>query len=475
MRRLALAVVATSLLLAAVPFGSPSAGAQAVTNPDLVATCGVNITLIIDRSNSISTTEANDIRDASRALIRGLVGTGSKVQVIVFATRAVSMVRSTAGVYSTGDLAELKYYDASELADLPAFYAPGGSEGGTNWDDALEFARRAASISPLTVFLSDGDPTYRLSTTPDGHGSAIAGTGSSTSAADLSQAVQEAGYLRSGTHPSGARPATHLFGVGVGLTDPTSESRMAAVTGSDELTLTAGGNVLVNGVPGEFAKADYTIVPNFDDLEFAFVRFVWALCSQSFTMTTQLQRSDGTTVAASTLAPLTVDLVVGPAAPQAWDLPPLPAAATARLSTGADGRAQFRWRPTPPSSVSNVSVTLSNLPAGYTFNGVRCTTDNPSDAADIPLVVLDTVGPNQGGSTQGAASWVFPGGINIHLDGSCQLFLRELRGATPTTEQLVITATARSPQGGRPVQAVAVIELDDPASTDARITSWRTG
>ena len=473
MRKIGVAIVAL-LALAMVPLVAPSAEAQAVTNPDLVATCGVNITLIIDRSNSISTSEANDIRDASRALIRGLVGTGSKVQVIVFATRAVSMVRSTAGVYSTGDLAELKYYDAADLVDLPAFYAAGGSEGGTNWDDALEFARRAAGISPLTVFLTDGDPTYRLTTTPDGHGSAIAGTGNSTSAADLSQAVQEAGYLRSGTHPSGARPATHLFGVGVGLTDPTSESRMAAVTGADELTLTAGGTVLVNGAPGEFAKADYTIVPNFDDLEFAFVRFVWALCSQAFTLTTQLQLADGTTVPAASLGPLTVDLVVGPAAPQAWDLPPLGAIATARLSAGGGGQALFRWRPTPPSSVSTVTVTITNLPAGYIFNGVKCTTADPASAT-APTVVLDTVGPNQGGATQGEATWTFPGGINIHLDGACQLFLRQLRAAAPTTEQIIITATATSPAGGGAVQAVAVIELDDPASTDARIISWRTG
>ena len=473
MRHLAIAVAVTSLLFSVVPFGAPSAGAQAVTNPDLVAACGVNITLIIDRSNSISTTEANDIRDAARALIRGLVGTGSQVQVITFATRAASVVQSATGVYSAGDLADLRYYDAAELVDLPAFYAPGNSEGGTNWDDALEFARRAPNISPLTVFLTDGNPTYRLSTTPDGHGGTIAGTGSTTSATDLSQAVEEAGYLRSGTHPSGPRPATHLFGVGVGLTDPTSESRLAAVTGVDELTLSPGGTVLVNGAPGEFATADYTIVPNFADLEFAFVRFVWALCSQSFAMVTQLQLANGTTVPASTLGPLTVDLVIGPAAPETWYLPPLGATATAQLSTGPDGRASFRWRPTPPSSVSDLTVTLSNLPAGFTYNGVRCTTDDPA-TVDPPVVVFDTVGPNQGGSTQGAATWAFPGGVNIHLDSSCELFLRELRSAAPTTEQIVITATALSPVGGRPVEATAVIELDDPASSDARITSWRT-
>lgn len=474
MRRIAIALTVLTILAGLTPIGAPSAGAQTVANPDLVPSCGVSITLVIDRSNSIDTTEANDIRDASRALIRGLVGTGAKVQVIAFGTRAVSVVRSATGIYSYGDLADLRYYDASELVDLPAFYAPGDAEGGTNWDDALELTRQASGISALTVFLTDGNPTYRLSSTPDGHGGAISGTGSSTSSADLSQAVQEADFLKSGAHPAGARPASHLFGIGVGLTDATSESRLASVTGPDELTL-SDGEVLVNGAPGEFATADYTIVPNFADLEFAFIRFVWALCSQDFTMTTQLQRTDGTTLPATGLAPLTVNLVAGPPTPQAWELPPLGATSTAQLTTGADGQAQFRWRPTSPSPVTNLAITVSGLPSGFTFNGVRCTTDDPASTTDPPVVILDTVGPNQGGSTQGAAAWSIPGGINIHLDGTCQIFFRELRAAAPTTEQIVITATALAPDGTSSVRAVAVIELDDPAATDARIMSWRTG
>ena len=460
------------LLLAALfPLTGGPAAAQAAGNPDLQAACGVNITLIIDRSNSIDGTEATQIRDAARALIRGLVGTGSRVQVITFGTRSQAVVRSATGVYTTSaNIADLRYYDASELQDLPAFNAPGDGEGGTNWDDALEMARRAGSISPLTVFLTDGDPTYHLSTAPDGHGGTIGGTGSSTGTNDLTRAQQEAGYLRSGAHPSGAKAATHLFGVGVGLANnSTSEDRIESVTGPDELSLGAGGQVLVNGVPGEFAKADYTIVPDFEDLEFAFIRFVWSLCAQTLTLDARLQNANGT----ETAHPITFTVTAGPA-PRVWNTPPTATGATASVTAGADGRAAFAWSPTPTATgATELTITAAGLPQGYTFNGVRCTGDNPNDATPA-VTLLDTVGPNQAGANRGEPTWSIPGGLNIHLAGTCQVYFRQLRGDLISTQRVVITATAPSARGGRDVIATAVVELDDDDARSFRVIAWRT-
>jgi hypothetical protein len=472
-RRLRLAGLAVAILAVVVPAFAPArAGAQTVVNQDLAASCGVDVTLIIDRSNSISTLEADDIRNAARALIRGLAGTGARVQVITFATRASAVVRSGPGAYvEDPDLVDLRYYDASELTDLPAFYAAGGDAGGTNWDDALEFARRASNVSPLTVFLTDGDPTYYLQPAPDGHGGSIGGSGSSTGTTEMARATQEADYLRTGVRPSGpAQPPTHLFGVGVGLTTGTSEGRVAAVTGPDELTLGAGGQVLVNGAPGEFAGADYTIVPNFDDLEFAFVRFVWALCSQELTVRGTLQGTDGS---ALPTGPLTVGLVLGPNAPNAWTTPASATGTSASLTT-TEGSATFDWSPAPPAPATNITVTLSGLPEGYTFNGVRCTTDDQRDTAP-PAAVLDTVGPNQAGSTRGAPTWSIPGGVGIRFDASCEVFLRQLRGPSVTSQRMVVTAAAPSPRGGQPLEATAVVDVDDDDARTVRIVSWRTG
>jgi hypothetical protein len=114
------------------------------------------------------------------------------------------------------------------------------------------------------------------------------------------------------------------------------------------------------------------------------------------------------------------------------------------------------------------------MPAGYTFNGVRCTTDDDPADAIAPIVVLDTVGPNQAGSTRGSPTWSIPGGINIQLDGTCELYLRQHRGETPATQRVVLVATAPSSRGGRPITATAVIELDDDVARTARIVSWRT-
>lgn len=469
-RRLALAAGLAGLLLATLlPLSGATAGAQDTGNPDLTASCGVDLTLIIDRSNSISATEANDIRDAARALIRGLAGTGSRVQVIVFGTRSQAVVRNpTTGAYTTSDdIADLQYSSADQLQDLPAFPAPGDGEGGTNWDDALEMARRATSIAPLTVFLTDGDPTYHLTTAPDGHGGAIGGSGSSTGSTDLARAQQEAGYLRSGAHPAGTRARTHLFGVGVGLTTATSEDRMESVTGPDELTLGAGGQVLVNGVPGEFATADYVIVPNFADLEFAFIRFVWALCAQGFSLEATLQQSDGTEVA----YPITFSVTLAPA-PRTWNEPLSATGATAAVTAGADGRAAFDWSPAPtPTGATEMTITATGLPQGYTFNGVVCTATNPT-TSDPPITLVDTKGPNQAGATRGEPTW--PLSLNVHLDGTCKVFFRQLRGDLILTQRVVITASAPSPRGGRPVTATAVVELDDDDARTFRVLSWRT-
>ena len=86
----------------------------------------------------------------------------------------------------------------------------------------------------LVVLLTDGDPTYRNNTTPDGHANdgshAIAGDGSTIGvAANLNQAITEADTLKAS--------GTHMFGLGVGLSAATSEQRLNDVTGDEEMTL----------------------------------------------------------------------------------------------------------------------------------------------------------------------------------------------------------------------------------------------
>jgi Mg-chelatase subunit ChlD len=130
----------------------PMAAAQATTsptpaaNPDLTASCGTDVTLILDRSGSIGSNNTK-VQGAAQTFVSALVGTGSKVQVISFSDRA------TAEPGSSANLANLAFVDPAGLT-VPTF----PSSGRTNWDDALEMARRSpAGHAPLVVMITDGD------------------------------------------------------------------------------------------------------------------------------------------------------------------------------------------------------------------------------------------------------------------------------------------------------------------------------
>ena len=87
--------------------------------------------------------------------VSGLAGTGSKVQVISFSDTATALEDRT-GDGDNSDLDDLAFVPAEDVV-VPQFRTCGGY---TNWDDALEMARRSpAGIAPLTVVLTDGNPT----------------------------------------------------------------------------------------------------------------------------------------------------------------------------------------------------------------------------------------------------------------------------------------------------------------------------
>ena len=59
-------------------------------NPDLPQRCGVDMTVIVDRSGSIGS-QNDEVADAANALVSGLAGTGSSVQVISFSREATAL------------------------------------------------------------------------------------------------------------------------------------------------------------------------------------------------------------------------------------------------------------------------------------------------------------------------------------------------------------------------------------------------
>src|SRR5262249_26335788 len=128
----------------------------------------------------------------------------------------------------------------------------------TNWSDAFT---RVGELSPqpqLVVFLTDGDPTART----------VSGT-NQTGYPDgsyiwLNPAFDQANALKAPPN------RTHIFvvGVGEGLTSPSSQIRLRAISGP-------------NRYPGQhpFEDSDYMLLTDFEDLEKALSQVGNAVCS----------------------------------------------------------------------------------------------------------------------------------------------------------------------------------------------------
>lgn len=377
-------------------------------NPDLPPGCGIDATLVLDHSGSISSSEATLVRNAAALFANALVGTPSQLKVVTFSTRAQGI---SSGGTSTSNLGNVVFRD-------PASYAAptsGGGSGGTNWDDGLEVVRRSSGgPGDLVVFITDGDPTYRNTTQPDGHlndGShAISGDGSTVSAANVTAAETEADLIKA----AGA----HMFGIGVGLTGASSEDRLSQVTGDEELTLDGSGNPNM-----AFGDADYTITSDFTKLQAVVAAFVRDLCAPSLNVTKYLQKADGTTSVAGASNPWTFTAAVSPT-PSDWRSPDAATGASATLTTGASGGVSFNWATDANTSTVNLS---EQAQPGWVYNGAKCTR-NLLDGS-TPQVIFDSVGQNAAGAQKSPTEL---DGIQVGLQQAvnCAVYNRQVRTST---------------------------------------------
>ncbi|MCB0957918.1 MAG: DUF11 domain-containing protein [Acidimicrobiales bacterium] len=377
-------------------------------NPDLASSCGLDVTLVLDDSASISSSEADQVRSAAQLFADALVGTPSTLKVATFASRAQGVASNGS---LTSNLSSIVFRDPGDYSAPTS----GGGSGGTNWDDGLEVVRRSTGgPGDLVVFITDGDPTYRNQDEPDGHANdgshSLDGNGSSVSTANLDAAVYEASAIKT----AGA----HMFGIGIGLTDSSSEQRLNDVTGDEELTLDS------SGVPNRpFGEADYTIAPNFSQLESIVAAFVRDLCAPSLNVTKFLQKADGTTVPAGAGDPWTFTADVSPA-PSAWTSPAGATGASASATTDSSGGVSFKWE----GSGGNATVDLSEqAKAGWVYNGARCEV-NALDGSD-PTVVFDSRGQNQPGASKDASE-LADLAVGPDVAVNCDVYNRQIRAAT---------------------------------------------
>jgi uncharacterized repeat protein (TIGR01451 family) len=324
-------------------------------NKDLPPRCGIDVMLVLDESGSIEDADATDaVRNATRAFLDALSGTGASVSIIDFSTTAKQQVDYTTVTSESITNTFNPYIDN----EIPGGYNPSGW---TNWEDAFDKVHQAnatgGTLADLVVFITDGDPTAR--NTDNGPKTGI--TAGAVEA--LQPAWEEANRVK--------LQGSHVFALGVGsaVTKPTSARRLTAVSGFDQFPQKA------------FEVADYTLVEDFDDLAAALRQIAIALCRASVTITKLVDEDpvegaghDEYVEAAGWKFTATVSTSEGGFD---WVQPPPATPDDPRSqTTDDDGVATFQWKPGNAQATSTVTISEEVKP-GYQFVDYTCEVNAP--------------------------------------------------------------------------------------------------
>ncbi len=253
--------------------------ADYVANPDLDASCGIDVEIILDESGSIDSEGAiPEVEGAVRAFAQGLAGTTSSLRFMEFST--------TGRDATIGGSNALQEVDAALLGDIDAYlngtgptgdvttYSPGDNTSDnlnfTNWEAGLD--RAQPNNADLVVFITDGVPNTVGTVSPSNNN----GGGSDASAA---AAFEEAAAVRAA--------GTKLLGVGVGQVTNTGNLERL-----EELVEPNGAQTWEGTGTLDISTVDVIAVENFEDLDDALRQVVFALCSPSVSITKVDQNGD---------------------------------------------------------------------------------------------------------------------------------------------------------------------------------------
>ncbi|MDX2379693.1 MAG: hypothetical protein QNM02_08035, partial [Acidimicrobiia bacterium] len=352
-RTMALAAALAGLVAAAVVTTTavaarPDPGFQ--VNPDLQASCGTDVIVILDESGSIDSSNAQgNVASALNAFVTGLQGTNSRMRIVEFSTNARDA--------QIGGSTAFRDVDASFTADVTTYLTPnlGVPPAGdntqdptsyrpwsttfynnqifTNWEAALFEAAAPGSDAtggvgaPLVVFLTDGNPN----TVGTAGNSAAGGTNADT-ASDAS--IEEMAALQTA--------GSHVVSMAVGeaVTLPQPFGRLLNLTEPHvPAQVTWNGTGVLN-----LRTTDGIQVADFSAIDDALRSVVFALCAPSLTLHKSDQ--DGGDVADWNFS-TTVDAMSGGSSLD-W-VSPADGAATAPTtktrSTDSSGSTLFQWTP----------------------------------------------------------------------------------------------------------------------------------
>ncbi|HET7901121.1 MAG TPA: vWA domain-containing protein [Candidatus Nanopelagicales bacterium] len=404
----AAAVGVTAGLLTAV-----SAPANAVTNPsdnnpNLNASCGMDVILLLDESNSM-TPAASTVKAAAAGMLDAFQDTNSRVGVIRFTKTATIAAPLTYDTVATNH--------GGALGTAVAGYAPTTVAGQTNWQDALSKATGMfdARVAPrLIIVVGDGQPN--IYNNPDGTPSTQVPNGS-----DL--AINPAIDLANTFKTNGG----HMLGVLLGNVLPSGVANVSRITqkynASPQYTSTIDYNANSDGNPAKWdndvnstlhntdpgagynpaisipdatafvpESTDFMVKPTQAQLTANLRSLAAFSCARSLTVTER-----------STLPTSPVGVTNGGAgwamsatvsSDPSWTLPSGATGATANVSTDASGTAVFQWA-SSGAQQPTVGMTLKPL---YSLKSVVCTIDDvavPGVPQTLPFTLPVTVSGTQ--------------------------------------------------------------------------------
>ena len=120
---------------------------NSLNNPTFPAKCGINVAILHDLSNSVTTADLTAMKTASTGFVDALTGTPSQVSTFTFASAApaAGAANTTLALTSVSTAAGA----TSVKNKINGMVLPGGNDGGTNWDRGIY--QVAQSASPFDV------------------------------------------------------------------------------------------------------------------------------------------------------------------------------------------------------------------------------------------------------------------------------------------------------------------------------------
>lgn len=398
---LALGLAASALALGATSANAVVDPAPAwVNNPDLPASCGLDVMLVLDASKSIATSKSTaDVKAAATTLVAALKDTNTRVGITSFGRGPIEVQPL---VDDTADSAAA----TGALGAAIAAYTPDTVEG-TNWEAGIRTASqlfttagKRAGVTQLMIVVTDGAPNYYL----DANGAPIAGTSYPNASADaMTQAMNRTNLFKS-------NPGTRVLGIGVG----TDFSAAGATTRISYLEHLSQYAVLLSGDPnavpstavyapvgktsgptdkinpttitvanptGSFYSAfdpkttDTLIQPDYATLGASFRAIADNVCDSTLTVTSYASSPTNPATFRNGGAGWATKVELDTAGPD-WVNPTADSSGTLTnesTTSNAAGTAVYQWFDPTANWTRTATVTLTQK-ASYTFNKLLCRT-----------------------------------------------------------------------------------------------------